>query len=573
MQAKQGRFRVATLTFTLGALLYILFLVLLRYDLKPSLVGFWIPIILMVAVITYQIFKYPGSEKLILFEIFLFTLLAHWETVIPCRAGAFGDDFPQYFFTTTAVMEYGFPPPAGALARPPYSELLSNWMIPGLAMYPVMIMNGGVTSMVTGVDLISISRWLPSIWSSIAILAIYILSKSLYGNTRAALLVAFGFSTYITYLETHSQYVREGIAFTMMLFAIYTFYTAYRKNRRSLVSLALLFAIATVLAHYYVTIMWIAMLILLATCFKLIDYLAGRGRFLPSVSPNRTPVWGFVFLAVIIAFAHWLYMEVEVIPRIAYQLAGTIIRHGSPTFPSPAEQATLKGEIVSWGTWLTGISFIIVILWQIIKGLRGKSSSLSEDLALAAWVGTVFMLFSVLLANVMLNPGRVPVFAYPFMLMVVTHAAVTMNKQRMKQIVIAVVVFFVVFNLFRIPFVSLNPLAPAELARITSTAEGRFVSVRYYFQQDPQGIKGADFYQDAGDAKFVRRFIIGDETVMAEPYEPEGWEEIVRKPGSGEYLSRFPGIKPYTQSYIVVDPNLYQQHDRVYNNGRVQVLK
>ena len=137
---------VATLTFILGALVYILFLVLLRYDLKPSLVLFWIPVILMVAVIVYQILKYPGSGKLILFEIFLFTLLAHLETVIPCRVGAFGDDLPQYFFTTKAVMEYGFPPPADALARPPYSAFPFAWMIPALAMYPVMIMNCGITS-------------------------------------------------------------------------------------------------------------------------------------------------------------------------------------------------------------------------------------------------------------------------------------------------------------------------------------------------------------------------------------------------------------------------------------------
>lgn len=121
MQDKKSRFTTTVLLFILSATIYILFLVLLRYDLKPSLVLFWIPIILMVAVITYQIFKYPCSEKLILFEIFLFTLLAHLETVIPCRVGAFGDDLPQYFFTTRAVMEYGFPPPADALARPPYS--------------------------------------------------------------------------------------------------------------------------------------------------------------------------------------------------------------------------------------------------------------------------------------------------------------------------------------------------------------------------------------------------------------------------------------------------------------------
>ena len=573
MQAKQGRFAITILLFILSGTIFILFLVLLRYDLKPSLFLFWLPLILMVAVITYQIFKYPGSEKLILFVIFLFTLLAHLETVIPCRVGAFGDDLPQYFFTTKAVMEYGFPLSADVLARSPYSEFSFTWMIPGLAMYPVMIMNGGVTSIVTGIDLMSVSRWFPSVWSSLAILAIYLLSKSLYGNTRAALLAAFGFSTYITYLEFHSQYAREGIAFTMMLFATFAFYAAYRKNRRGLISLAILFALAVVLAHYYVSIIWIAMLIVLAISFKLIGQMATRVRFLPHISPNRTPVWGFVILVVTIAFAHWLYMEIDVIPRIAYQIAGSIIRYGSLTFPSPTEQAILKGEIVSWGTWLLTASFIIVILWQIIKGLRGKSNSLSEDLTLGAWVAILFMLHSVLLANRMLNPGRLLVFAYPFMLIVVSHAAVTMNKQRIRQIVIAAVVLFVAFNLFRIPFVSLNPLKPAELAEITTTAKGRTVSVRYCAQQAPQGIEGANFYHDAGDAKFVRWVIIGEEKVIAEPIGQEEREGMAGEPGQGNRLYRLYGFIPYTRSYVVVSPDSYRQQNRVYNNGKVEIFK
>ena len=159
-------FSITVLLFILSALIYTLFLVMFRYDLKPSLVLFWISIILMIAIITYQIFKYPGSAGFILSEIFLFTLLAHWESVIPCRAGAFGDDFPQYFFTTKAVIDYGLPLPAYILTYTPYRELSSAWMIPGLAMYPTMIMNSGITSLVTGIDLMSICHWLPSVWSS-----------------------------------------------------------------------------------------------------------------------------------------------------------------------------------------------------------------------------------------------------------------------------------------------------------------------------------------------------------------------------------------------------------------------
>ncbi len=369
MQQEQGRFRVATLAFILGALVYILFMVLLRYDLRPSVFIFWASAVLMVAAIVYHIFKCPNSEKFILLEIFLFTLLIHLESVLPYQAGVIGDDFPLYYYAIEAVMEHGIPIPVDVSASPPISDIYHGIRIPPLAWYPAMIFTTGFTSTISGVDLIATSRWLPSLWSSFAPILVFLFSRSIYNDSRPALLAALGVSTVARYITTHSQLFRESMAFIILLFLVYMLYAAYRKDRGNLKIIVILFAITLVLTHYFVSIIWIILLVVIIVWLKLIDYLTEKRR-LPSVSPGQAML-GIGILSGTLAFTHWMYMEIEVLPTIANQFRN-LIRYGEPTLTSPTQYSALKDMITSSGVWFFLVSFAIIILWEVSKGIRGR---------------------------------------------------------------------------------------------------------------------------------------------------------------------------------------------------------
>ncbi len=156
-------------------------------------------------------------------------------------------------------------------------------------------------------------------------------------------------------------------------------------------------------------------------------------------------------------------------------------------------------------------------------------------------------------------------FAYPFILIVVSHAALSLGKQRIKQMLVLLVILFVVFNLFRLPFIPVNPLESSERANIYPTEGGRVAWVRNWFPQGEPATKGGQFFQEAeqeiGVARYVRSFMVGNEMIWAEPLELEDGK------------TRFYEARPYAKVYRVVSPDTYLYQNKIYNNGVVEVYK
>ncbi len=557
-------FKISRLLFVLCAIVYLIFLVLLRYDLRPSALLYLLPTGAMVAIIAYQIFRHeahPGSEKLILFEIFTFTLLLHLTRVIPVRAGVFGDDFPPYYYTTKYVLDYDFLG-TGSAAYAVGFKYINGW-ISGLSSYPVLTLNGVMPSLITGLDLMTTMRWLPSIWAAIGILAIYLIGNSIFSDKRAALLAALGFSAYVYSIEYHSQYIRETIAFVILLFTVYAFYAAYRRNRIDFRVLAILFTVSLVLAHYYVSAILLGFLFLFAICTKFIEYMAQQRWAFTTISPTlsvpKVP-WSFVILAAVIALGYWLYMELGVLLSLISQVQD-VVRYGSFTaYPSPGAVPTLLSQILAYVPRFFNVTFCVILLLEVIRGIRGHCRYLDADFFLAAWVVIIFFILpNILLSREFLLPAsRLIPFSIPFMLIGVAHAGSNIKNRIIGTTILTLVVLFVGLHLVSSPIINKN-FGPTERVVITIPKEGKSIYTFYPLPQDPQGIAAMNFYSDMENARFTRWFRVQEERVFTEAYE-KGRSEL-------------PGFKLYTKSYLIISPDSYVSWDRVYDNGEVYIYR
>lgn len=561
--AKTNWCKMATLIFMLASVLHLLFLVLLRHDLKPSGLLFLLTALAMTSAIIYQIFKQkkrPGSEKIILFEIFVFSLLLHFFYVIPCTAGAFGDDFPQYFYATRLFMNHGYIIPADVLASPEYEGIRN--VIKAVAYHPSLLMNGGLTSLITGVDLITICRWLPSVWTAIGTMVVYLVGKSMFSDRRTALLAALAYSTISWSISFHTQYAREGLALLVLLFALYTFHSSYFRQRgANFTVLAILFSVILILTHYYVSAIWLVLLAVFAFCSVLVDYLVRRTRFFnnKSVWPSGNTFWRFIAIIVTLTFAYWMYVEVTIMPHL-FGLTRTVVRYGIPTIPfspivSPSVMEILLSNI---GRWVY-LGIYLCLLVEVIRGFLKACPYLKEDLFVGLWVFllVIALPYLFLLGGPRLYPQRVTIFALPFITMGAAHFGANIGRWQVRNITISLIVIYIILNLFRLPGVPANLLDPVQRE---TAKDNYFVYTTYRLPQDPQGIAAMDFYQRTDDTVFTRWFTVGNREVFTEAYEVEG----------GTRLYEF---KLYTTHYAIIAPDSHGNKDMIYNNGEVEIYR
>lgn len=554
-----NRMGTSTLAFILFAILYLFFFVLLRYDLKPNAALFWFSSISMVIIILWQIFHLQGNEKFILLEIFVLTLLFHLQAVIPCRFGLIGDDPNNLFYVTRGIIEYGIPLPESILSIPPYNAISSSTLVGSY--YPVLFVVGAAAFLITGLDLISILNWLPSIWSSTAILAIYILTNSIYNDKRAGLclLAALGFSSYHMFIAGHCQYYRESIAFVLLIFAIFIYVAIYERSRAklSMSIVGILLSVSIVLAHYFVTLIWLLWMGIWFFNSKLIDAISGKGIFFPHTSVIKRSSQIFIALSAVIAFAYWIYIETQVFPAI-FGSRGAVpnyVRYGEVaihTYLGP----TLKQEIIRYLSWFTTIVFASILIFEVLK--REKCKNIKDDMLIGIWAALGFAFVEIAATNPeLLQSGRLAVFFFPFILIGVAHSILNIKKDKIKKILIFIVILFIALQLFRLSYI---PLSPIEVTEQAAVSDGLIKSISTVNRgpQNLPGIKAAQWFgtEKNPDLNFTIWFTIKGKKYLAEP------KERGRRLYSAEW---------YAKEYIVVTPERYLDKNLVYDNEKAKI--
>lgn len=428
---KERLFSITIFTFSL--FYFTLYLVLLRFGYSPSSTFAWVAIVPMVGSIIYQVQKDTTPPKIILAQIFLLSLVAHLISVIPYESGETNQDWLPYIWTTRLIMENGFWELEEIVKESPYKDLHFAWVMPALTKYPILYLTSITVHKITSIDLETICHWLPSIWSSTGVIAIYLVADKIQDNKRTALFAALGFSTYITFITFHAQYVREGIAFALMLFAIWAFIS----NRRLIF---IILSACTVLAHWNVSIMLIGTLAVIVLSSKLL---------------KTNTSWCLVLLVTVILMSHWIFID-KTSSATAVSEANTIVREGTIIVQEgelpilvPQRHETTKGIQVSYATWILSTLFVIGMAWKIITDYKSKSSQLEFSIATALWVTIVFIVYCVGLNNVRLHPGRTAIFLYPLMMVTIAGLTGLKHNKLARYGSIALIMLFVLSGIWR----------------------------------------------------------------------------------------------------------------------------
>lgn len=554
------------LFFLFTALLYVLSLLFLRYDLNPPSIVIVLPIIVMICTIIYQIIKKTNDERYILFEIVIFSVLIHLIYVIPCIYGAYGDDFPQYYYATKLGLQYGFPIPVFyTLQYPQISDLIYQ-----LSYFPTFLLGGGIIQLICGIDLITACKWIPVIWVGSGTLAIYLIGKSFFSDNRVGILSALVVATLPWSIVFHSQFVRESYAYVIMLFLIYFFYTYYKKRKFEILILLILFCLSLILSHYYVSIFWVVFILLFFTCYLFITVLQEKIfkekiMIFKKYEGNLNNIFLVICFIVIFTIAYWTYMQYFVFSGIT-SIADLVSQKGMVTLPfsSIAETVStkyLKDIILYQVARFLFLAFCIILLIEVINGVRGKCSFLKEDFLTASWVGIFFVVlpFALLLRSTQLHATRVVFFAYFLMIIGVVHVYFSSKKLIVRKIILFLLIAFCIANILQLSIAAGNPLAEMTTFNIISWNNKEIVYSDYFMPQTVAGIKATDFYAISKDASFVQLFHVNNSIVYAEALEDNS--------------PKIYDTRPFTDVYVINKLVSYSSSNLVYNSDSIRIFE
>jgi len=423
---------------------FIVYLLGVNIGINPPVILFWIPAIGMVIITMYNIIICEAKNQsgtLILFEIFLMTLAFHLISVVPVSTGMLGHDAHFDYYAAKEIADNGWPIPENVpiLTR---TQQYSEW--PMLHLFAVS------TAMITGADLFTVAKWLPSIYSSFAIIFMYLLTRTIYNDKRTALLASFGASGILWYIFFHSKFVREGFAFVLFFGVLYVYAKAMKERKMAFGSLAILLAVSLMFAHHLTSFLLLLLLfvwtffnrfdVLRLARVKSVNALTGQlvsGRFLT-----------FSFLVLISAFSYWSFISGWVIGKFVTMATSLNIARFQEASTRYIGSGSLRVTIVSYGDLLIVLLLSLLVLIEVLRKKKYKTTA--EDAIFLLW--NSFMLGFVFMLSFVMRPGvehtRFLVYGYPFLL---AAAANTVLKVKYKKILCGLFAIFILLSLFSIP--------------------------------------------------------------------------------------------------------------------------
>jgi hypothetical protein len=442
----------------MAIVVFMIYLLGVKMGLNPSLILFWSPIIIMVVVVLQQIINFgqkDKSVKVILSEIFFMTLALHLVFIVPISTGLIGRDVHYDYYATKTIMDSGWPIPENIsiLTR---TRRYSEW--------PMLHMFAGMVSTIMGADLFIVAKWLPSVYSSFAIIFVYLLAKTIYDNERSALLAAFGVSAILWYIYFHSKFLREGFAFVLFFAVLYTCVKAFKKRNIIFQFLGILLALALIFSHHLTSFM-----LLLFLCVWVVFYRFSLWRLLkiwpfnvfrtrPAIKLSTIKLsltfLAFIFISTI---SHWIFVGEWVInvltllvneigvynyldfEYIVYKLNPQNLFIYRRTLGSDSPRVT----IASYGNLLLAVTFGILILSEIVRSKDHKN--VPQNFYFLTWAGLIFITATVIPR---IDFARFITFGYPFLLIVAAHVILKKRNRRTLCILFAI---FVLLQVFSIP--------------------------------------------------------------------------------------------------------------------------
>lgn len=437
------------LLFVSASLVLLMYLVAINRGIDAHLSLFWLPIISMIAIPLYQISRLRNNgsrneERIILIEIFLMTLSFRLIFVVPFASGLRELD-PHYDFAATKIiMEHGYL----------YSSSSLTSQVRQYLQWPMLHLLAASTSEIAGADLFALATWFAIIISPVTLIFVYLFAKTIYDDTRSALLAAYGFSGLYMYINWDSKFVRETLATTLFWATLYVCLriarTSRQRDREGFRLLAPALMLSLVFAHHLTSLMLILFAVIaiaVVTVFRKLPLLPRLFRVDLKTRQARYISLSLLAFICILTFSQWMFVGQWLMAQFKDMAISLVSNSLGKVYAyntmSPRMSVSFYGNLAF--LFIGGI----VVLYHI---LRDRCNNAMDDLILSSW--SIFILaacfafiFVEAFAN-FLDVARLQMFGWPFILIIVAHATISHKKRNLISAVFAV---FLILQILTIP--------------------------------------------------------------------------------------------------------------------------
>lgn len=423
---------------------FTIFIVILNFRLSNGLniILFWISISGMIFTVVYQIFKIPETNKLvILSEILIINVCLH------------------------LLFQIGF---LGLSNRDAYDDVkLLQFIIndgsfnlsqqPGVSSWPAIHLFASSFALITGMDYFNIAKYLPSFFTSLIILGIFLLSTAIYKSYKVALLACLVFATIPKYMIFGSAFVREIFGLFCIITAFYLIYVSKIRDNRFVV-LVLIFSFLILISHHFSSFMFLVLLLIFLIMAKFVPIFFNKIPFRKIKKQemfHKININTIFLIIVVLLFAYWLYSAVEIWDNIG-KFASNLVTLGqipdySVTSGLTSAVVTFKGQIIFYGFY---IFFAIFGLLLTIKLLIDTNKTKVEDFTLIFFLffAGIYGFLSLYFIESLISPDRL--LTYGWLLGVIPLAGFLLtlkNSFYFKKVFILLLVIFMLFNIYSIP--------------------------------------------------------------------------------------------------------------------------
>ena len=464
------------ISITVFVLFALLFFINLHYYFTESLsyVIFWLSVISLFIVITYQIFYLKKINNIVIFEIFIVSLLLH----LVYQVGYYGlrgsDSYIDYNFLKNIINNHTFN----------LGQDVEGW--------PMLHLFSSMLSIVTKINPLQIAKFLPSFISAIIVIPLYLLSYNIYRNKKVALFSCLIFITIPQFVSFEGLFVRETYAIFIMALSFYIIYISKRRRDYRFTLLAFILIPVIILSHSLTSFIFIVLLTIFLIANKLMTYIYRKDINMVKNLTGKINIKTIYLITLIALFAYWVYHAFIILISFADILKEMMGLEHMATYAQrihlEAPIVTLRGNIIFYGFFLfNGLCLLILLIKLITKRNNQKIEDASFIIFFAFCIFYGFLALFVL--GHLAFPQRFLTFGWLFGIIPLVGVILGFKKTTYKNFFIIFLILFCIFNLYNI-----NPnyyTGNASRTGVIATEKEYLIAEQIQFPDEYYGYGGA----------------------------------------------------------------------------------
>ena len=538
----------------------VFFLLLLHGDISLNAQIFFGSILAFIFCLTFQIIYTPKNTVHILAQLIIFRYLLQMIFVVPVE-GLFGYDTMPYLKSAELFYLYGFNIPHG-LDSFGIANSINSW--PGLSIFALSIES------LSGLELFSVAKYVPSITSSFGIIFIFLISKQISKSNQIAFLVVFMSMSVIQYVEFHSWFVREFLAFIYFLITVYLIKKKIILNSKFEISVLYILVLGAItITHHFVSLILIIYIAIIAF-----------HKYILCKSMQQNVNFNTIlFLTTVLIICYWMYFGKMPFVLLSNFL-GDIINQ-SLNFQSANDlggdyvnRFSLRRFIIVNGNIFFVIFFGLVSFISILK----KSSTIK--IINFTFILSLFLVFSLSLIfpdRIHIIPDRVYMYAWPFVF-VTAFDLYNMMKTKYKYVLLIISLLFVVFNIWSIaPYIYLDDSQPEYEFNQVDYRQSNIHYSSIYWINHSYTLQATDIIIGSSTAKdliqpMLNVFVSSNPQLLAEGMITTNFNILYFDTEMFEIIRGVRGSPNYKVPHAVY--NIYNNNVELYknyDNGRIEI--